>query len=136
MQSFQESAPIYQNALRRSNFNHTVEYTQETQQNARRNRQRNIIWFNPPFSKSTRSDIARNFLNLIDNWKHFPSNRKLYKIFNRNTVKVSYNCMNNVKSRMTKHNARIIRNSQPQSTNKGADSCICRNKNICPLQNK
>ncbi len=38
-----------------------------------------------------------NVLHVID--KHFPPNHKLHKIFNRNTVKVSYSCMNNVKSR-------------------------------------
>ena len=49
------------------------------------------------------TNIGRNFLNLID--KHFPSHHKLHKIFNRNTVKVSYSCMRNVKSIITKHNA-------------------------------
>ncbi len=31
-----------------------------------RNRQRNIIWFNPPFSKNVKTNIAHNFLCLID----------------------------------------------------------------------
>jgi hypothetical protein len=62
---------------------------------ARRNRQRKIIWFNPPFSKSVNTNIGWEFLSLID--KHFPLQHKLHKIFNRNTVKISYSCMNNVK---------------------------------------
>ena len=96
---------------------------------SRRNRQRNIIWFNPPFSKNIKTNIARNFLNLVDT--HFPAGHKLHKIFNRNTVKVSYSCMNNI---ISKHNTRIIRKSQPQVTN--TTSCNCRNKETCPLQNK
>jgi hypothetical protein len=42
--------------------------------------------------------------------KHFPLQHKLriHKIFNRNTLKISYSCMNNVKSIITKHNAHII----------------------------
>ena len=35
-------------------------------------------------------------------------------IFNRNTVKVSYSCMNNVKSIISKHNTHITRKSKPQ----------------------
>ena len=95
-----------------------------------RNRQRNIIWFNPPFSKNIKTNIARNFLNLVDT--HFPAGHKLHKIFNRNTVKVSYSCMNNVKNIISKHNTRIIRKSQPKVTN--TTSCNCRNKETCPLQ--
>ncbi len=40
-------------------------------------------------------------LYVID--KHFPPNHKLHKIFNRNTVKISYSCMNNVKSIISTH---------------------------------
>ncbi len=51
-QTFHESAPIYQNALRHSNFDHKLDYMKQAPQKTRRNRQRNIIWFNPPFSKN------------------------------------------------------------------------------------
>ena len=98
----------------------------------RRNRQRNVIWFNPPFSKNVKTNIACSFLHLVDT--HFPAGHKLHKIFNRNTVKVSYSCMNNVRSIITNHNTRIIRKSQTQVTS--ADNCNCRNKEACPLQNK
>ena len=33
-------------------------------------RKRNIIWFNPRFSKNVATKIRRYFLNLVD--KHFP----------------------------------------------------------------
>ena len=106
--------------------------TPHVTQQPRRNRQRNIIWFNPPFSKNVKTNIARSFLKLVDT--HFPIGNKLHKIFNRNTVKVSYSCMNNVKSIITSHNTRIIRKSQPQDIS--AENCNCRNKHTCPLQNK
>ena len=102
-QTFKESTPIYQNALRHSNFDYEFTYTQDASQRTRRNRQRNIIWFNPPFSKSVNTNIDT------------------LKI--RNTLKISYSCMNNVKSIITKHNAHIIRNSQPQNTE--TDNCNC-----------
>jgi hypothetical protein len=47
-QTSNESTPIYQNALRHSNFDHEFTYTQDASQRTRRNRQRNIIWFNQP----------------------------------------------------------------------------------------
>ena len=86
----------------------------------------------PPFSKNVKTNIAGNFLCLID--KHFPPNHKLHKIFNRNTVKVSYSCMNNVKSIISKHNTRITGKSKPQC--EVIDPCTCRDKKTCPLQEK
>ncbi len=97
----------------------------------RRNRQRNIIWFNPPLSKNVKTNIACNFLCPIE--KHFPPNHKLHKIFNRNTVKVSYNCIDNLKSIISKHNTRI-KKSKPQC--EVIDPCTCRDKKTCPLQEK
>ncbi len=102
----------------------------QASQKTRRNRHRNIIWFNPPFSKNVKTNIARNFLCLID--KHFPPNHKLHKIFNRNTVKVSYSCMNNVKSIISKHNTRITGRSKPQC--EVIDPCTCWDKKTCPTK--
>ena len=90
------------------------------------------MWFNPPFSKNVKTNIARSFLHLVDT--HFPAGHKLHKIFNTNTVKVSYSCMNNVKSIITNHNTRIIRKNQTQVIS--ADNCNRKNKEACPLQNK
>ena len=47
-QTFKESTPIYQNALRHSNFDHEFTYTQDASQRTRRNRQRNIINLDQP----------------------------------------------------------------------------------------
>ena len=87
-QPFQETAPIYQNALRHSHFNHKLDYLKETPQQSRRNRQRRIIWFNPSFIKSVKTNIGTNFLSMID--KHILPHHKLHKIFNSNTGWVSY----------------------------------------------
>ena len=84
-ETFQDAAPTYQTALGHSNFAHKLEYMPHVTHQSRRNRQRNIIWLNPPFSKNIKTNIARNFLNLADT--HFPAGHKLHKIFNRNTVK-------------------------------------------------
>ena len=65
--TFMESAPAYQNALDHSNFNHDLNSPQQT----RRNRQRNIIWFNPPFSMNVSTNIGRViFLTLLTSTFH------------------------------------------------------------------
>ena len=89
-------------------------------------RKRNIIWFNPPFSKNVATKIGRYFLNLVD--KHFPRDHKFHKIFNRNNIKVSYSCMPNIKSAINSHNRKILHppvNNQSRTCN-----CInCLNEN-------
>ena len=61
---------------------------------------------NPPFSKNTSTNIGNKFLALVD--EHFPKDHKLRKIFNRNTIKISYSCMNDTKQIIDNHNKRIL----------------------------
>ena len=93
----------------------------------KRNRKRNIIWFNPPFNKNIKTNIGKTFLKLID--KHFPRSSKLHKIFNRNTIKVSYSCTENMSMIIKKHNKKIINNKATPTT----PLCNCRKKTECPL---
>ena len=95
-QVFDDAAPIYRAALTNSGFPNAMEFFEKTSEKVKkkRNRQRNITWFNPPYSKSVKTNIASKFLKLIS--KHFPKGCTLYKIFNKNTVKVSYLCMPNI----------------------------------------
>ena len=51
---------------------------------------RNIIWFNLPFNKNVLTNIGRAFIIFVD--KCFPTGHKLRKVFNKNTVKLSYSC--------------------------------------------
>ena len=77
--TFQDAAPTYQTALGHSNFTHKLEYMPHVTHQSRRNRQRNIIWFNPPFSKNIKTNIS-----LVDT--HFPAGHKLHKFFFLATV--------------------------------------------------
>ena len=51
----------------------------------------------------------------------------MHKIFNRNTVKISYSCLKNVSSIISSHNRNIL---SPKQQSFG---CNCRVKNECPL---
>ena len=66
---------------------------------------RQIIWFNPPYSKYVTKKLGKFFSSLID--KHFLSHHELHKSFNRNNVKVSYSCLPNIKSVINAHNGNI-----------------------------
>ena len=98
------AAPLYNHALKQSNFDFRFHYEPRPaycNTPTRRNRQRQVIWFNPPYSKNVKTNIARDFLRLLD--KHFPLSHKL-NIFNRPTVRISYSCTDNMKSFLDKHN--------------------------------
>ena len=91
------------------------------QNNVRRTRQRKIIWFNPPFNLDVSTNVAKIFLNLIE--KHFPRSSKLHKIFNQNTVKVSYSC-----TQIKGHNKTIVQKETQETL-----ECNCRVKTDSPL---
>ena len=124
---FDESKQYYQDALAKSGYAYQLQYTQTTETN-RRNRGRNIIWFNPPFSKTVCTNVGKSFLNLID--KHFPQSNKFRKIFNRNNIKVSYSCMKNLGSIINAHNKKILEDKPVHQLGE----CNCRVKNDCPLK--
>ena len=88
-----------------------------------------IIWYNPPFSKNVSTNIGRTFLKLLDT--ELTKEHVLHKIFNRNTVKISYSCMPNLKQNIDDHNKSILHNKimPPRS-------CNCRVKTECPLSGK
>ena len=54
-----------------------------------------------------RHDITKNKLkHSVD--KHFPKDHKLRKIFNLQTIKISYSCMSNTKQIINNHNKPIF----------------------------
>ena len=129
---FDNAAPYYNNALEKSGYKEKISYCPTTNTNnapARRKRSRKIIWFNPPYSKDVETNVAKTFLNLID--KHFKRDHKYYPIFNRNNVKVSYGCMDNMNKILKAHNSKVTR-----ETTLNVRTCNCRNRDQCPLDGK
>ena len=70
-------------------------------------RKRKIIWFNPPYSMNVKTNIGKIFLQLLE--KHFPRHNDLHKIFNKNSVTVTYSCMGSVSSIIASHNHKVLR---------------------------
>ena len=57
----------YEKALRESGYkNVSLIYTDKKDVKQKRNRSRNIIWFNPPFNKNVSTNVGKQFLNSLD----------------------------------------------------------------------
>ena len=125
-QVFKTIKPEYENAfLQKSGYKNSLKYSEEIHQYNRKKRTRNITWFNPPFSQTIKTDIAITFFRLLD--ENFPKSHPLHKIFNRNTVKLTYSCMKNVSQTIKQHNKNLSNKKEKQT-----NSWNCRNKNECP----
>ena len=118
---FEEAAPYYEQCLSNCRYKEKLNYRDPNSPNliTKRKRQRNIFWFNPPYSKTVKTKIGKFFLQLIK--KHFTKEHKFYKIFNKNTLKLSYSCMSNIKTKINAHNRDILRNAP----SKNAKQCNC-----------
>ena len=103
---FNQSAPFFEDKLQQSGYQQKLKYNSpNTKINNKRNHKRNIICFNPPFSENVSTKVAKFFLNLLD--KHFPKNNRLHKIFNKNSVKVSYSFIKSMKTIINNHNTNL-----------------------------
>jgi hypothetical protein len=134
-QVFNEATPPYQEALKESGYDYTLKYNpqpQNTNTSRKRNRQRNITWFNPPYSESVATNVGKNFLTLLD--KCFPPGHQLRKILNRNTIKISYSCMPNMKQIISTHNKSTMKAVKTEEPTQITRNCNCRKQQTCPLE--
>ena len=127
---FDESKGEYEDVLKQSGSNNiNLKYQALITFNTKQKRRRNIIWFNPPFSRDVSTNVAKKFLQFLE--KHFRPSNSLHKIFNRNTIKVSYCCTQNLGNIIKSHNEKLI-----SSNNQIVLPCDCRRKEECPLEGK
>ena len=129
---FDEAAKPYQEALGKSGYTFKLQFKPPQTSLSKSNRSRNIIWFNPPYNRNVKSNIGRQFLCLID--QSFPVGHKLRKIFNWNTLKLSYSCMPNVTQIIPGHNKTILRKAAQTPQDQATKTCNCRKKDECPLK--
>ena len=130
---FNKAATPYQEALYKSGYTYKVEFEPEqTVSSPRYNRSRKIIWFNPPYNRNVKSNTGREFLCLGD--KCFPAGHKLRKIFNRNTLKLSYSCMPNVQQIINGRNQTVLKILAQLAQDQAGKSCNCRKKDECSLE--
>ncbi|MEC8567562.1 MAG: hypothetical protein VXY56_04630, partial [Pseudomonadota bacterium] len=119
----------YESALENSGYTEKLTYIEPPTVNSGKNRKRKLIYFQPPFSKEVKTPIGRLFLSLVK--KHFHSEHPLYKILNEKCLKISYCCINNIKSEIASHNRSLLNSKQADVSGK---TCNCQKKNECPLE--
>ena len=88
----------------------------------------NQFWFNPPWNQKVKTNIAKEFLKILD--KNFPKGTKWEKFFNRHTTRVSYSCTRNIGAQIRAHNQSVTKTDKEQMP-----GCNCRTDS-CPLDDK
>ena len=82
---------------------------------------KNTVWVGGPWTAVISFKLIK---------KHFTVNHRFYKIFNKNTIKLSYSCMPSVGSAIKQHNSKLL-----NPTNTDALPCNCQDKTKCPVPN-
>ena len=130
---------MYQAALEKSGHKYQLKFDPTPLANSEEKKKtrtrKNIIWFNPPYSRAVSTNVGKEFLRIMD--KHFPPGNPLNKIFNRSKVKMSYRCTANLARTISAHNSKILneaRNRQEREAIK--KECDCRTKSECPVGQK
>ena len=131
--AFDSAVPPYQEAQQKSGYHFKLQYNPQPSK-PKRSRSRNIIWFNPPYNSTVSTNIGYKFLQAVDDC--FTPDHPLRKIFNRNTLKLSYSCMPNVKSIISSHNKSVLKDQSVTSASQVDKDCNCRKKDTCPLSGK
>ena len=126
-EEFDKVKSVYESALKDSGYFSSMSYNNSNTQNARRNRNMKVIWFNPPHSQNVKTNIGKLFIKLVR--KHFRKKTKYHKIFNLNTLKLSYCCTTIVGNIIKQHNSNVLRKTNDNNNRK----CNCRSKPNCPL---
>ena len=127
-ETFNRHKQLYEDALKRSGYNYTMQYTKTEQKRTKKGHRWPLhLYFNPPFSLNVRTNVSRKFLNLVK--KYFPKDGKFGKSLNIHTLKLSYSCMSNLAKEITSHNNKIL---QGENQNQSEPGCSCRRID-CPL---
>ena len=136
---FNEATKPYQKALEESGYKHKLTYKKDETSNnekpRKRRRNRNIIWYNPPFEGNVKTNIGKEFFKLMNDC--FPKTNRLSKIFNKNSIKLSYSCMNNMEQIITAQNNRKLKKHEESNDRNDISNktCNCRDTSKCPLNN-
>ncbi|OOZ36136.1 hypothetical protein, partial [Solemya elarraichensis gill symbiont] len=134
-ESFKKSTAQYQKALDKSGYKFQLSFSPATSNSTvtdtQKKRKRNIIWYNPPFSKNVATNVGKTFLRILH--EEFPKENILYKLFNKNTVKVSYSCLSNLKQTIDGHNKATLSKGREIIQTK---DCNCRRPIDCPLSGR
>ena len=124
---FNSVAPTYQAALEKSGYNFNLSYnpTSSTTLPKKRQRKRRVIWWNPPYSANVKTSVGKLFFKAME--KHFGKDNPLSKLFNKNTLKMSYRTVPNFKKLISSHNTKLLKGGVEDPP------CNCQKSRVCPI---
>ena len=106
--TFSQAIPPYQEALDKAGHKFKLHFVPpQDQPQRRRRKQRKIIWYNPPYCSSVKTNIGKEFFKILK--QCFPKENPLSKILNQNSVKLSYSCMPSIGKFISGHNKKILK---------------------------
>ena len=83
----------------------------------------------PPWADNVKTKVGTKILNLVK--ESFSTSNPLHKIFNKNTIKVSYRTTPNIGQIISSHNRKLLQKLCP----KVEEPCTCRAQS-CPVEGK
>ena len=115
-----------------SGYERELKFTPDTMAREKRRRKgRNIIWYNPPYSRVVETNVGKMFLQIMR--QCFPPGHSLYKPFNKNTCKMSYSCLPNIGARIAAQNRHKLEKKQEELTPAVLpEVCTCVRGTPCP----
>ena len=127
---FYSHSAHFDNALKEAGHQGNMKYVEKSSEEGRKKtRKRKVIWFNPPWCKSVRTNVAGTFLRLVR--KHFGKGTPLYHLFNSKKLKVSYSTGPNMKQIISAHNKRVI--AKMEGREERTERCKCEEEQgSCP----
>ena len=128
---FEVAKGPFEDALKRAGYEPDLNYiATKGRSTSKRTRHRRIIWFNPPFCLSVKSNLGRQFLHLLD--RCFPPGHLLHKTLNRHTVQLSYRTLPNFGKLVASHNAKV---TSPTTIDLKEANCNCQGRDaVCVME--
>ena len=60
---FNKAKCDFQDALKESGYDYNIEFKEKNNEKKKRTRNRQVLWFNPPYSCHVKQILVENFLN-------------------------------------------------------------------------
>ena len=133
-EEFKEVKDDYELALKQAGYSQEMKFEEKSsgESNNKKKRSRKVCWFNPPFSNEVATNLSKLFNSLVK--KHFKPGTLMGKLFNKNNLKLSYSCCQNIGSIINKHNRKLL---NPNKNDEKTEECNCRGGlENCPVQGK
>ena len=133
-EEFKEVKDDYELALKQAGYSQEMKFEEKSsgENNNKKKRSIKICWFNPPFSNEVATNLSKLFNSLVK--KHFKPGTLMGKLFNKNNLKLSYSCCQNIGSIINKHNRKLL---NPNKNDEKTEECNCRGGlENCPVQGK